>query len=504
METLTHILNGFSVALMPINLWYTFLGVFIGTIIGVLPGIGPSAGIALLIPVTYGMNPTSALIMMCGIYYGTKYGGSTTAILIKTPGEAASVMTSLDGYEMARKGRAGAALAVSAIGSFIAGTIGVVALTLFALPLASIALRFGPAEYFCLMLFAMTAVASLSGKSPAKGMLSTILGLMIATIGIDLQSGQPRYTMGVAEFQDGVGFIVVVVGLFAMAEVFRGMEDIYKGTAAPMIRILGKLWLTKEEWKRSVGPIWRGGVIGFIIGVLPGAGGTIASILSYTTEKRLSKNPEEFGKGAIEGVAGPESANNSDTAGAMVPLLTLGVPGGGATAVLMGAFIMYGIQPGPLLFEKRPDLVWGIIASMYIGNIMLLILNLPLIGLFVRLLYIPSGILYPLIVAISVIGTFAINGSMLDLCLVLFFGVIGYIFEKVDIPVAPLVLSLVLGGIMEQSFRQAMTISGADPAIFVKSGISVTLIMLSVISIVLPLVLPKLKEWRKGREDLES
>ncbi len=504
METLTHILNGFSVALMPINLWYTFLGVFIGTIIGVLPGIGPSAGIALLIPVTYGMNPTSALIMMCGIYYGTKYGGSTTAILIKTPGEAASVMTSLDGYEMARKGRAGAALAVSAIGSFIAGTIGVVALTLFALPLASIALRFGPAEYFCLMLFAMTAVASLSGKSPAKGMLSTILGLMIATIGIDLQSGQPRYTMGVAEFQDGVGFIVVVVGLFAMAEVFRGMEDIYKGTAAPMIRILGKLWLTKEEWKRSIGPIWRGGVIGFIIGVLPGAGGTIASILSYTTEKRLSKNPEEFGKGAIEGVAGPESANNSDTAGAMVPLLTLGVPGGGATAVLMGAFIMYGIQPGPLLFEKRPDLVWGIIASMYIGNIMLLILNLPLIGLFVRLLYIPSGILYPLIVAISVIGTFAINGSMLDLCLVLFFGVIGYIFEKVDIPVAPLVLSLVLGGIMEQSFRQAMTISGADPAIFVKSGISVTLIMLSVISIVLPLVLPKLKEWKKGREDLES
>ncbi len=504
METLTHILNGFSVALMPINLWYTFLGVFIGTIIGVLPGIGPSAGIALLIPVTYGMNPTSALIMMCGIYYGTKYGGSTTAILIKTPGEAASVMTSLDGYEMARKGRAGAALAVSAIGSFIAGTIGVVALTLFALPLASIALRFGPAEYFCLMLFAMTAVASLSGKSPAKGMLSTILGLMIATIGIDLQSGQPRYTMGVAEFQDGVGFIVVVVGLFAMAEVFRGMEDIYKGTAAPMIRILGKLWLTKEEWKRSIGPIWRGGVIGFIIGVLPGAGGTIASILSYTTEKRLSKNPEEFGKGAIEGVAGPESANNSDTAGAMVPLLTLGVPGGGATAVLMGAFIMYGIQPGPLLFEKRPDLVWGIIASMYIGNIMLLILNLPLIGLFVRLLYIPSGILYPLIVAISVIGTFAINGSMLDLYLVLFFGVVGYIFEKVDIPVAPLVLSLVLGGIMEQSFRQAMTISGADPAIFVKSGISVTLIMLSVISIVLPLVLPKLKEWRKGREDLES
>ncbi len=501
METLTHILNGFSVCLQPINLWYTFLGVFLGTIVGVLPGIGPSASIALLIPVTYGMNPTSALIMMCGIYYGTKYGGSTTAILIKTPGEAASVMTTIDGYEMARKGRAGAALAVSAIGSFIAGTLGVVALTLFALPLASMALKFGPAEYFCLMLFAMTAVSTLGGKSPAKGVLSTVLGLMIATIGIDLQSGQPRYTMGVPEFQDGVGFIVVVVGMFAVAEVFRGMEGIYKGTAPQMIKISGKLWLTKEEWKRSIGPIWRGGIIGFIIGVLPGAGGTIASIMSYTTEKRLSKHPEEFGHGAIEGVAGPEAANNSDTAGALVPLLTLGVPGGGATAVLMGAFIMYGIQPGPLLFEKRPDLVWGLIDSMYIGNVMLLVLNLPLIGIFVRLLYIPSGILYPLIVSISAIGTFAINGSSTDLYLVLLFGVLGYVFEKVDIPVAPLILGLVLGGIMEQSFRQAMTISGADPAIFVKSGISMTLIAMSVISIALPFVLPMLKKLKTGNEE---
>ena len=287
-------------------------------------------------------------------------------------------MTSIDGYEMARKGRAGAALAVSAIGSFIAGTLGVIGLTIFAVPLASMALKFGPAEYFTLMLFAMTAVSTLTGKSAAKGLLATILGLMIATIGIDLQSGQARFTMGVAEFQDGVGFVVVVVGLFAVAEVFRGLEDIYKGTGAKAMKITGKLWLTKEEWTRSIGPIWRGGIIGFIIGVLPGAGGTIASIMSYTTEKRLSKNPDEFGKGAIEGVAGPEAANNSDTAGAMVPLLTLGIPGGGATAVLMGAFIMYGIQPGPLLFQNRPDLVWGLINSMYIGNVMLLILNLQI------------------------------------------------------------------------------------------------------------------------------
>ncbi|MCW5603422.1 MAG: tripartite tricarboxylate transporter permease [Burkholderiales bacterium] len=497
METLTHIINGFAVCLQPINLWYTFVGVFLGTIIGILPGIGPSATIALLIPITYGMEPTSALIMMAGVYYGARYGGSTTAILIRTPGEASSVMTSIDGYEMARKGRAGAALAVSAIGSFIAGTIGIIALTLFALPLTSAALKFGPAEYFTLMLFAMTAVASLTGNSPAKGMLAAILGLMIATVGIDLQSGQPRYTMGIAEFQDGIDFIVVVVGLFALAEVFRGMEGLYQGTAPQAIKISGKLWLTREEWRRSIGPIWRGGIIGFIIGVLPGAGGTIASIMSYTTERRLSKHPEEFGKGAIEGVAGPESANNSDTAGALVPLLTLGVPGGGATAVMLGAFIMYGIQPGPLLFQNRPDLVWGLIDSMYVGNLMLLILNLPLIGLFVRLLYIPAGILYPLIVSISAIGIYAISGNVLDLYLLLFFGLLGYIFGKVDIPVAPLVLALVLGGIMEQSFRQALTISGGDPKIFVGSGITITLVVMSVISICTPFFMAWLRARRK-------
>ena len=501
MDTFQHIMNGFLVATTPINLWYTFVGVFLGTIVGVLPGIGPSASIALLIPITFGMNPTSALIMMCGIYYGTKYGGSTTAILIRTPGEAASVMTAIDGYEMAKKGRAGAALAVSAIGSFIAGTLGVLGLTLFAVPLSSMALKFGPAEYFTLMVFAMTAVSTLTGKSVAKGMIATLLGLMIATIGIDLQSGQARFTMGVAEFQDGVGFVVVVVGLFAVAEVLRGLERVMTGTAPDAMKISGRLWLTKTEWTRSIGPIWRGGVIGFIIGVLPGAGGTIASIMSYTTEKRLAKRPEEFGKGAIEGVAGPEAANNSDTAGAMVPLLTLGIPGGGATAVLMGAFIMYGIQPGPMLFQNRPDLVWGLINSMYIGNVMLLILNLPLIGIFVRLLYIPQGILYPLIVAIAVIGAYGINGSTTDLYLILLFGVVGYVFDKIDIPVAPLVLSLVLGGMMEQSFRQAMTISGANPKIFFGSAITMTLVIMSVLSILLPLLLPLLKKYKEEGKD---
>jgi putative tricarboxylic transport membrane protein len=501
-ETLTHILNGFSVALQPINLWYTFLGCFLGTIIGVLPGIGPSATIALLIPVTYGMNPTSALIMMAGIFYGARYGGSTTAILINTPGEASSVMTAIDGYQMAKNGRAGAALAISAVGSFIAGTIGIIGLTLFAVPLTTMALKFGPAEYFTLMFFAMTAVSSLAGKSPAKAMISTILGLMIATIGIDLQSGQPRYTMGVPELQDGVGFVIAVVGLFAIGEVLASMEEMTKGMRPEIIKLKGRIWLTREEWNRSVKPILRGSVVGFVIGVLPGAGGTIASIMAYVWEKRVSKHPEQFGQGAVEGVAGPEAANNADTAGALVPLLTLGIPGGGATAVMLGAFIMYGIQPGPLLFQSRPDLVWGLVDSMYIGNLMLLILNIPLIGIFVRLLYIPGGILMPLILAISTIGIYAINGNLVELYFGLMFGVAGYVFRKVDIPLAPLILSLVLGGIMEQSFRQAMTISGGNPKVFVGSPICVTLVALSIISIFLPLILKRIEAMgAKARTD---
>ena len=503
MDTLQHIVNGFAVAAQPVNLWYTFIGCFMGTVIGVLPGIGPAAGIGLLLPITYGMNPTSALIMMAGIYYGAMYGGSTTSILINTPGEASSVMTALDGFQMARQGRAGAALAVSAIASFIAGTLGVVALTAFAVPLAGIALKFGPAEMFCLMVFALAAVSSLTGSSPAKGLLSTVLGLMIGTIGIDLQSGQARYTLGVPELQDGVGFIVVVVGLFAIGEVFSNLEDYFKGKSE-IVRLKGSLWLTRDEWRRSVGPIVRGGLIGFFKGILPGAGATISTILSYTIEKRISKTPEKFGSGMIEGVAGPEAANNAATCGAMVPLLTLGVPGSGATAVLLGAFIMYGIQPGPLLFQDRPDLVWGLVDSMYIGNVMLLVLNLPLIGIFVRILYIPTGILLPLILAISAIGVYSINGNTLELYMALGFGVLGYAFRKVDIPIAPLVLALVLGANMEQSFRQAMTISGADPAIFVSSGISVTLLVLALVLVSLPVLLPRLKQWKQGPEDLAT
>lgn len=496
MDAFDHLLNGFSVATQPINLAYVFLGCLLGTVIGVLPGIGPAAAIALLLPITYGIEPTSSLIMLCGIYYGAMYGGSTTSILINTPGESSSVMTALDGYAMARSGRAGAALAISAIASFIAGTASVVLLSLLAVPLAGFALRFGPAEYFTLMLFAMTSVAALTGASLAKGLLSMFLGLMFATIGIDLQSGQQRFTFDMPELQDGIGFIVVVVGLFAIAEVFIGLEDLLKGRSE-IIRLSGSLWLTRDEWRRSLMPIVRGTGIGFFKGVLPGAGATIATILSYSVERMLSRDKAKFGTGMIEGVAGPEAANNASTGGAMVPLLTLGVPGSGSTAVLLAAFIMYGLQPGPLLFEKRPDLVWGLIASMYIGNLVLLILNLPLVGVFVRLLYIPIGLLLPMVVSISAIGIFAVNGNIFELYLALGFGVIGYVFRKTAIPVAPLVLSLVLGGMMEQSFRQAMTISGADPGVFVRSPICIALLAASALALSIPFVAPLLRRFGK-------
>jgi len=497
MEVFDHILNGFIVASSPTNLLYVAIGVFMGTIIGVLPGIGPSAGIALLIPLTFGMDPTAALIMLSGIYYGAMYGGSTTSILINTPGEASSVMTAIDGYQMARKGRAGAALAISALGSFIAGTFGIILLSVLAIPLTGLALKFGPAEYFALMLFSLTAVASLTGKSIGKGIIATALGLIIGTVGIDQQSGLPRFTLGVPELMDGIGFLVVVVGVFAIAEVFRGYEEFRQGGAPPM-KLEGRIWLTKKEWNQSVPPILRGSLLGFIIGVLPGAGATVASIMSYTMEKRVSKTPERFGKGAIEGVAGPESANNAASTGAMVPLLTLGVPGSSSTAIILAAFVMYGIQPGPLLFQTRPDLVWGLIDSMYIGNVMLLILNLPLVGLFARMLYLPQHLLLPFILAIGVTGVYATNTSIFEVYLLIGFGLAGYIASKIQLPIAPLVLGMVLGGMMEQSFRRALTISSGDLVIFVSSPISATLMVAAVLSLVLPVALPHLSKYRKA------
>jgi putative tricarboxylic transport membrane protein len=455
MDLLGQILSGFAVAAQPENLLFLLIGTLLGTIIGLLPGLGPVSGISLLIPLTFGLPPISALIMFAGIYYGAAYGNTIAAVLINTPGTASSVMTTLDGYPMAQKGRAGAALVIAAIASFVSGTISVVALTLLALPLTTFALRFGPPEYFALMVFAMTSVAALSGQSVAKGAIATLLGLMMTTIGIDLQTGQPRFTMGLPNLLDGVSFLVQVVGMFAVAEVLINIEKMMTGQAKP-IRLEGPLWCTREELRRSVMPIARGGIIGFFVGVLPGTGQTIATILSYATEKRLSKNPEEFGKGAVEGLAGPESANNAATSGSFVPLLTLGVPGSATTAVLLGAFILYGIQPGPQLFQNQPELVWGLINSMYIGNIMLLILNIALVGLFARIVYLPQGVLMALILTIASVSIYAINGSVFDLYMLLVFGRVGYAFRKLDIPIAPYILAVVLGGMLEQSFRQAM------------------------------------------------
>ena len=398
METVQHLMMGFHIAVTPFNLLLCFLGALAGTIIGALPGIGPSAGLAILLPLTFGMNPTSAMIMMCGLYCGAMYGGTITSVLINVPGESSSVMTCLDGYQMARQGRAGKALGIAAIGSFIAGTASVVFLMLLAFPFVKLALSFGPPEYFSLMLMGLATIAGVSGGSVLKALICTFLGLLISTPGMDAFSGLPRLTFGLPGLMGGVSFLVVAVGLFGIGEVMFNVEQIMKIEFVTEKIKIKEVWPNREDWKRSVMPITRGTIIGFLVGALPGAGGTIASFMSYATEKRMSKHPEEFGKGAIEGVAGPESANNSSTGGAMVHLLALGIPGSGTTAIMLGALMMFGLQPGPLLFQKNPGFVWGVIASMYIGNVMLLIMNIGCIPLFVKILKIPMSLLMPLVI----------------------------------------------------------------------------------------------------------
>jgi putative tricarboxylic transport membrane protein len=482
MDSFHGIAHGLAIAVMPTHLLYTLVGVFTGTMISHLPGIGPSAGIALLIPATFGMDPSAALMMLAGIYYGCMYGGAVTAILLNTPGDAAAVMTVLDGYPMARKGRAGAALAIAAVSSFIAGTLGITALAFVAVPLSELALKFGPAEYFTLILFALTTVSALTGESIAKGMMATCIGLAISTIGLDLQSGTARFTLGLNELQDRVNFLVVAVGMFALSEVSRMVEGTREGTMHA-VRVQGRLWFTLAEWKRAWPAILRGGSVGFFCGAAPGLGGTIAAMLSYILEKKVSRRPEEFGHGAIEGVAAPEAATNADTCGAFVHLLALGIPGSGSTAVIMGAFIMYGIQPGPMLFQNQPDLVWGLIASMYVGNVLLLVLNLPLVGVFARILYVPPGVLLVLILGIAAAGIYSFNTQVFDLYLALAFGVAGYAFRKLDIPRGPLIFGVILGGLLEQSFRQAMTISSGSPLIFISSPIAGFLLLCSVVSV---------------------
>jgi len=485
---------GFAVALSPINLLYAFVGALVGTLIGVLPGIGPVSGIALLIPILYGMPPASAMIMLTALYYGTMYGGSTTSILLNVPGESSSVVTTLDGYQMARAGRAGPALAIAAVGSFLAGTISIALLMLFAVPLIRVALAFGPAEYFGVMLLGLSSVTSLAGHSLVKALISTMLGLMIATVGIDLSTGIPRYTFGLPQLMDGISFITVAIGLFAVSEVLLAVEEM--GTVRVERMALGRVWLAWRDFRESLGAILRGTGIGFYIGVLPAAGATIASFLAYNLEKRLSRNPERFGQGEIRGVAAPEAANNAAAVGNMVPLLTLGLPGSSTTALMLGALIMLGVQPGPLLYQKNPDVFWGVIASMYVGNTMLLVLNLPLVGLFVRILLIPERVLYPFILAVSIVGVWGVNQNLFEVWIGLGAGLLGYYMRKHDYPLAPCVLGLVLGGLMEQSLRQALVLSDGSYAVLVTRPIAATLLALSLLSLLAPYLLTFVHRFR--------
>ena len=497
MDILSNLLHGFQTALMPNNLLFCLIGVTVGTVVGILPGIGTTAAVSILLPLTFRMDPTTGMIMLAGIYYGTKYGGSTTSILVNTPGESSSVVTCIDGYQMALQGRAGAALGIAAIASFVAGTIGLLGLILLGPMLTAVALSFGPPEYFSLMVMGLTTVAFLAGRSMTKALLTTAIGLFLGTVGFDIFTGKLRFTYGQSDLADGISFIIVATGLFAVGEVLANVGKPRAGAAIFRVSSrLRDLLPSAQDLRDCRGAFIRGTLIGFVIGVLPGAGSSISSFLSYALEKRYSAHPERFGKGAIEGVAGPEGANNADTAGAMVPMLSLGLPGSGGTAVLLGALILYGIRPGPMLFQEHPDLVWGLIASMYVGNVMLLILNLPLVPLFASLLRLPYRFLYPLILGFCAVGVYSVRQSVTDLWLLSFFGLLGYLFRIFDYPSAPLVLGLVLGPLIERSLRQSMVLSQGSATIFFTRPLSATLILVSILLLAAPLVMAFLKGKR--------
>jgi len=485
------VLYGFAVSVQPQNLLACFVGVFIGTLVGVLPGIGTVATMSLLFPVTFNMSPTASIIMMAGIYYGAMYGGSTTSILVNIPGEAASVVTCLDGYRMARQGRAGPALGIAAFGSFIAGTFSVVGIMILAPPLASMALRFGPPEIFGLLMLGFTMVTYLAGESELKAVAMAIFGFLLGTIGLDPITAVPRFAYGSVTLMDGLGLVPLIMGLFGISEVLLNIENPTKREALDA-RIKGLL-PTRQDWKDSAAPIARGSVMGFFLGILPGIGAIIPSFISYALEKRLSKTPERFGTGAIEGVAGPESANNAATGGSMIPLLTLGVPPNVVMAVLLGAFLTHGIQPGPLMVKEHPEVFWGVIASMYIGNVMLLVLNLPLIGLWVQLLRVPYSILFPLILVICLIGAYSVSANIWDIVIMLVFGLVGYLMRKFDYEPAPLVLAFVLGRMTEETVRQSLVISRGSPAIFFTRPLSAAFLLVAFAIVMSPLVLPRLR-----------
>ena len=497
-ETFHNLMLGFSVALTPSILMYAFIGCIIGTLVGMMPGLGPLAGISLLLPATFGLNPIIAIVLLSGVYYGAMYGGSTTSILMRIPGEAASVMTCVDGYAMTQNGRAGPALAIAAIGSFVAGTAGVIGLMLLAPTLADFALRFGPPEYTALLMMGLFILAYMSGGSMSKTLAMAGLGLMIGMIGIDAMTGYTRFSFDVVELGDGVGIVPVAVGLFGISEILltAGQTEMPK-VQQPKLR---DLIPSREEFRQSVGPIARGSLLGFLIGIIPGSAHIISSFVSYGIERRISKTPERFGKGAIEGVAGPESANNAAATGAFVPMLALGIPTSPVTAVMIAAIMVHGISPGPMLIQEQPELFWGFVASMYVGNVVLLILNLPLVGVFVNLLRIPYAYLYPCILAFCILGTYSVADSMVDVWIMLVMGGLGYVLRKFEFDLAPVALGLVLSPMLELSLRQSLAMSAGDYRIFLERPIATTMFGLGALLFLLsikPLVFKgKGKDWR--------
>jgi putative tricarboxylic transport membrane protein len=486
MDAFNQLMNGFAVALTPVNLMWCLVGTTLGTAIGVLPGLGPALTIALLLPITFKVDPTAAFILFAGIYYGAMYGGSTTSILLNTPGESSAIVTSMEGNKMARNGRAGAALATAAIGSFVAGTLGTLGLTFLAPVVVTWALKFGPADYFSLMVLAFVTVSAVLGSSAVRGLMALFFGIWLGLIGIDLQTGQARFTFGLPELLDGINVIVVAVGLFAVGETLYMASRAHTGEDE-ITPLKGSLLMTAAEWKRSIGPWIRGTLFGFPIGAMPAGGAEIPTFLSYYTEKKLTKHPEEFGTtGAIEGVAGPEAANNASAAGVLVPMLTLGLPTSATSAIMLSAFQSYGINPGPLLLQSQPALVWGLIASLFIGNVMLLVLNLPLIGLWVKMLRIPAPQLYAGILVFATIGTYGISQSPIDLVMLYLIGIVGYFMRRYDFPTAPVIIGMILGPLAEQNFRQAMTISAGDWTVFFTRPLSLTILILAVLALVGP------------------
>ncbi|MBV8746761.1 MAG: tripartite tricarboxylate transporter permease [Xanthobacteraceae bacterium] len=493
MELFQQLIFGFGVALTWQNLLYCLIGVSVGTLIGVLPGIGPLGTIAILLPITFNVAPVGALIMLAGIYYGAQYGGSTTAILVNLPGETSSVITCIDGYQMARQGRAGPALAIAAIGSFFAGTVGTLLIALFGPPLAEVALEFAAPEYFALMLMSLVAAAVLAQGDMAKSIAMVALGLLLGIVGRDVNTGIERYSFGITELSDGIGFIVVAVGMFAMGEIIANLGEPEERTVfAAKVTHLFPTW---DDIKRSTGPILRGTALGSFFGVLPGTGPAIASFSSYMLEKKLAADPSRFGRGAIEGVAGPESANNADAQCKFIPMLTLGLPASGVMALMLGALTIQGIQPGPEVMTQRPELFWGLVASMWIGNLMLVVLNLPLIGLWVKLLTVPYRLLFPAIMAFSAIGIYSVNNSSFEIYLTALFGVLGFVWSKLGFPPAPLLLGFVLGPMMEENLRRAMLMAKGDPSVFVTRPISLAFIIIT-IGILVVMIAPAVRKRR--------